>query len=514
MIQTIYQSEIDAGIEEQIRSKASITYEVPILFENVTMVPFQEGTPAHVVANLSDLFPMNSILASTGWNLNDDVFDPVEMWQARSSAANKPFNMEHSQRDIIGHITSSYPVDTDLNQLPDDLDVADIPQSYHLMTSAVIYTSYPDDPDFQASIAQIIEEIKAGQWFVSMECLFQGFDYSLLSADGSQTIVPRDMTTAHLTKHLRIYKGQGSYEGNKLGRVLKNITFSGKGLVRKPANPSSIILPSAPNFNNTRADVVYSLNESEPNNVLSEKSKMDSQELITKLEAAVAKLTSEKETLASQLADASVKSYQSKATELTETVQAKDSEIATLKTENESLKAAVQEAATRIIAAEKDVVDTKKNFMELKKKQAKSDRIAKLVAANNTVEAAESLVAAFENIDEDAFDAVVLLSQNAGTVNIVTPNSNPLIAVLPAKTPHQYVQDMINKTSKSNAPQVNTSQASTWEDTLSNLNVQDDSATASVASTEEVSAVESTRASIADFMKNRGIGQLTSKNTK
>jgi hypothetical protein len=46
-----------------------------------------------------------------------------------------------------------------------------------------------------------------------------------------------------MTSHLKAYGGSGHYGGERVGRVLKNIIFSGKGLTKKPANPDSRILP-------------------------------------------------------------------------------------------------------------------------------------------------------------------------------------------------------------------------------------------------------------------------------
>ena len=54
-------------------------------------------------------------------------------------------------------------------------------------------------------------------------------------------IVPRNNETAFLTRHLRAYGGEGSYQEHQIGRLLRNITFSGKGFVNRPANPESII---------------------------------------------------------------------------------------------------------------------------------------------------------------------------------------------------------------------------------------------------------------------------------
>ena len=49
------------------------------------------------------------------------------------------------------------------------------------------------------------------------------------------------MKLLFLHKHLRAYGGKGGYEDHKIGRLLRNIVFSGKGFVNKPANPDSVI---------------------------------------------------------------------------------------------------------------------------------------------------------------------------------------------------------------------------------------------------------------------------------
>jgi hypothetical protein len=76
-----------------------------------------------------------------------------------------------------------------------------------------------------------------------MECVFRNFDYAIVAPDGVHQVIARTEDSAFLTKHLRAYGGSGDYEGYKVGRMLRDLFFSGKGLVTKPANPRSIILP-------------------------------------------------------------------------------------------------------------------------------------------------------------------------------------------------------------------------------------------------------------------------------
>lgn len=232
-------------IADLIRASSKIAYAVAVEPRASLPVP-DPKLQGGIATNLGqfDLYYFKTLLASTGWNLNDDVFDPVETWQARGTPADKPINEEHKPLDILGHMTDSFVIDTDGAVLPDDSKVEDLPEKFHVCDVGVLYR-YSSDADRQVRIDEIIDEIESDKnpWFVSMECLFHAFDYSLISATGKQTTVIRSPETAYLTKHLRAYGGTGKYQGSRVGRLMRNFTFSGKGLVKKPANPESIIFP-------------------------------------------------------------------------------------------------------------------------------------------------------------------------------------------------------------------------------------------------------------------------------
>ena len=70
---------------------------------------------------------------------------------------------------------------------------------------------------------------------------FNGFDYAVIGPDNKHHVIARNNETAFLTQHLRSYGGTGSYQEHQVGRLLRNITFSGKGFVDRPANPESVI---------------------------------------------------------------------------------------------------------------------------------------------------------------------------------------------------------------------------------------------------------------------------------
>lgn len=251
----IFKSEIQDGLKEKIISSMSIssTCELEICD------PFLLNKPLRAVAenkNQMDLHYLKSILVTTGWNKNDDVFDKAEVWTARNTPSDKPFNYEHDQKQIIGHITGSKVIDEDGNDVAEGVSVDELPKKFHILTSAVLYKFW-EDPKKQEEMNDIISGIANNKWFVSMEALFNNFDYAM--DDGvTAKVIARNEKTAFLTKHLRAYGGNGVFNNIKIGRVLKNIVFSGKGLVRKPANPESII------FDETEAFItssVYQLDE-------------------------------------------------------------------------------------------------------------------------------------------------------------------------------------------------------------------------------------------------------------
>jgi hypothetical protein len=253
----IYRAEIDAGLEESISSNASVAYSslaVPYSpsakeMEKVKSLILVTGGKSN--PDQFDLYYLNSVLVSSGWNKNDDVFDIGETWAARKTPEDKQFNFMHDESDIIGHITANIAIDATGAEISDEIELENLPENFDIITSAVLYNSW-SDPERQERMKTIIEEIEAGKWFVSMECLFMGFDYAAVTPTGDHKVIARNEDSAFLTKHLRAYGGGGEFEGYKLGRLLRNIAFSGKGLVNNPANPKSVILKNDP-FHGSKA---------------------------------------------------------------------------------------------------------------------------------------------------------------------------------------------------------------------------------------------------------------------
>jgi len=236
----LYQNEIISGV---IKHPNTIRASCPIQLsrENHHNIELPSAI-AKANPNQLDLYYLNTILVSVGWNANDDIFSKEALWDSKDTPQDKPFNLEHQPETIIGHITGNFILDEDFKVIEDG-EFEDLPNKFHLATSAVIYRQLSKrNPQLSETISTIIDEIDEGdKWFVSMECLFNDFDYGLIDSKGDHHIISRNEETSFLTKHMKSYGGSGIFKDFKIGRLVKNVVFSGKGLVQNPANAESII---------------------------------------------------------------------------------------------------------------------------------------------------------------------------------------------------------------------------------------------------------------------------------
>jgi hypothetical protein len=187
-----------------------------------------------------DLALIVAILVSTGWNGNDDVFTPEEVWKARLSPLHKPMNDNHQADNILGHIVQTRVLDKLGNEITDDTS---LPSEFDIEVAGVLYRAFPK---LSTRINEIISKAQNGEMFVSMEAWFPDFGYGLIDPiTGDTNLIERTENTAFLTKHLRIYGGCGEYQGYRVGRVLKDIIFGAQGFTEDPANPESVIKVAA-----------------------------------------------------------------------------------------------------------------------------------------------------------------------------------------------------------------------------------------------------------------------------
>jgi len=398
----VYKSESD--IASTIQSNDTIAYcvpTVPITHEEVVEVcpavaAINEKTP-----NTSDLFPTKSILVSTVLNKNDDYFDPAETWVAKNTIVDKRCNLEHQEEKIIGHITGNWAIAEDGSILADDLPADLLPRKYHVAVSSVIYTNW-ENPEIQEEIQGLLRRISEGSVFVSMEATFGGFDY-LVHRESDVHIVARNEDTAFLSRYLRAYGGPGDYDGYKLGRVLRNIVFCGKGYVSQPANPDSIIFDA-----NDVSFEKISKSSNLPKKVgVYIKCNADSEQETDMSEEKIEALEKANQELRDELARSDVEKFTVEIEELKQQITDANAKVATL----EEVKAELEEERNKL-AGERDSLV--KVVSDLKAAQKRLDRINTLVGGGLSREDAEARADQFGELSDETFKqlAEILLSVN------------------------------------------------------------------------------------------------------
>ena len=397
----IFQREIDDGVGELVKSTASVAYFSEATIHKAPVEGAKESIEDRDVLDKIlaenkdqiDLHYLESVLVSTGWNKNDDVFLNEATWSARNTPEDKQFNFMHDENDIIGHITGSYVLDKNGKSVADD---ETMPEEFDIITQAVIYNSWIE-PENRERMSKIIAEIEKGEWFVSMECLFSGFNYALTGSDGKKTLLARNEESAFLTKHLRAYGGSGEYEGYKVGRALSNISFSGKGLVSKPANPRSVILnsKSTAQFNvtgmNSKLSIVGDLNMSD--STLLEKQLAD-------LQTELVEAKTENEAIKAKIEEA-------KDAEIASKVEAFEEETAGLEETIKNQKANIAELEDSLAQQAEELTKAINSLEEQKQRERQQKRLASLIEAGFNDEEAEESLSLYDALGDEAFDAIV-----------------------------------------------------------------------------------------------------------
>lgn len=403
----IYPAEINDGIAELVKAQASVAYCSPATIHKGNLSAAMEvikdaDVLDRVVAenkNQIDLYYLESVLVSTGWNKNDDVFLADPTWEARNTPEDKQFNFMHNENDIIGHITGSYVLSKDGTRITPDQESP--PEEFDIVTQAVLYNSWTNIEN-RERMQNIIAEIEQGKWYVSMECLFAGFDYALMDNSGRAKLLPRNEASAFLSKHLRSYGGTGEYQGYKIGRALRQISFSGKGLVSKPANPRSIILNQkslAFNINNEISD--FSIGE----NKMSDTNTLEKQ--LAEVRAELASAKEENKLIKAKIEEAKDKEFASKVAELESVVAEKEQSVAEMEETIKSTQAKIAELEDALAKSNEQLATAMKDMQEMKKKEKMQKRMASLLDAGFEQEEAETSLVAYESLADEAFDSIV-----------------------------------------------------------------------------------------------------------
>jgi hypothetical protein len=423
----VYQAEKDAGLEEIIVANASIAYESPALSNSQLLVnkskdirdailpePFTKAAQDD-----PDIHHVYSILVSTTWNKNDDVFDKAEVWSAKNTPKFKPTNLEHDEKQIVGGIIDNWVVNDSFELIAENSEPNDLPDHYHILVASVIYKQW-QDPAYRQRALDLIEEIEANQKYVSMECVFNGFDYAVIGPDNKHHVIARNNETAFLTQHLRSYGGTGSYQEHQVGRLLRNITFSGKGFVDRPANPESVIFDKNKVFEFNNASISSKNTLFNDNGVLTkvdnynhsdlqESNNMSNEILsdqITDLKTALDSAQAENKELADKLAEANVEKYEQSIKEQAEQLAVKAEQIETLTTDLETAQNSVSDLTGSIEESKEACAKFESQISEMQAIEKARSRKAMLVEAGLTNEEAEAKMETFSELSDEQFTAL------------------------------------------------------------------------------------------------------------
>lgn len=411
----IYKSEIEDGISELVKTKASIDFlsqlKVVEPTETYKAVSHKAISQVPQLVNLTkdhwDLYYLNSVLASIGWNDNDDVFDPVEMWLARNSPVYKQVNYMHNEKDIIGNIIASIVLDSDGNIVDDNAE--QLPDMYDIIVASVLYKKW-EDPALQERMDNLIKGISLGEWFVSMECLFRNFDYAVITPSGEHKVIARNNSTAFLTKYLRYYGGPGQYDGNKIGRLLRSFTFSGKGIVTNPANKRSVILTDS--VKNALAQSIIQTKEKSEDIKIMPDNDMITQNLrdelnksnarAEKLEAKLNELVEEARRNEREKLEKEIAALKVDIDDLNKKVTAQVKEI-------ENRDTSVKELEKKLKEAGDSLAEANKKLEASKLEAVKSSRISKLVSVGVETSEAEKITEKWVSASDEQFEDIVSL---------------------------------------------------------------------------------------------------------
>jgi len=508
----IFEYEINDGLESIVKASASVCYASVAEPSELINKRNIKNIKSLASANDADLYYVQSILVSSSWNKNDDIFDKAEIWNAKNTPEDKPTNLEHDEHTIIGHIISNWPITDDGQIIDENTDVSSLPDKFHILTGSVIYKAY-SVPELQQRAQKLIAEIEEGNKYVSMECLFGNFDYGLINkSTGEYKILPRSEESSYLTKYLRAYGGQGEYDNYKIGRLLRNITFSGKGFVDKPANPDSVIF--------TKNMVTKSLEKKIDEKIgdLSNAGVSNNQlnpnvEIIT--------MSSEITEAVASTPEENVVTTEATTVEpvvVADVVADSSGELETLKQEKEAAESAMMMKTTENEKMKKDLEDLKKvveSYMakeaEMKKNAMMMQRKASLIELGIENETAEAAVQKLEHLDDNTFAVMTSLFANSFEAfakkkskkeeDKEEATQNEVAAKVEEETKDEEKNEDEKKESPKNAELGKKTKSSVDAEALDTAEVED-SVNLSVGGQVE-SVVETTRAALVEFISNR-----------
>lgn len=419
-----------------------------------------------------DLFFFRSIMATSSVNLNDDGFLASEMYQARNTPIAKFVNIEHEADacavefgagGIVGTIVDSFMMDEDMTLI--DPEQEEVPAFFHLGTTNVIWRHLNNEL-LRAKATLLIKKIEEGSMAVSMESMFNGFDYGLCDDDQKYSdgtfstqnmdIIARNEVTAFMTKHLRAYGGDGKYNGKKLVRVLKGITFTGLGVVSEPANPSSIMLKNEDILKKSeKNEEVLSISASSGVYNNDDTSKTESkmtdilESQLKEAQETIAELRKELELAKELSVKADFEKAQKELQDAQAAIESKEEVIQTLESAKACMCNQYEEKAAELETVKKEKEELAAKLAELEKSQVEAMRVAAFEEKGYSETEASAIVAKLVSLDDETFNVVL-----AGYASKTAPADDSNIKIESVEKPAEAATASFNPQVEEEAPEV------------------------------------------------------------
>jgi len=192
-----------------------------------------------------DLLYFSAIFVSSGENLNHAYFLGSELVMAEGSIINKALDIEHNEDEVVGHIYERVYIDKEGNPLSTSelasRETASLDsQDMHIAIAGIIYKN---------RFSNLSKEVADGKFCVSMECYYHDYDVkvgdTILSRRDAEVMGLASLSDDALGRMAKLIKNGKEIAKGTVARVLRNISFSGCGIVKNPANPASVIMETA-----------------------------------------------------------------------------------------------------------------------------------------------------------------------------------------------------------------------------------------------------------------------------
>ena len=340
-----------------------------------------------------------------------------------------------------------------------------------------------------------------------MECIFRGFDYAVQSPNGENHIVARNEETSFLTRHLRSYGGTGQYEDHKVGRMLRNITFSGKGFVEKPANPESVIFDNDQVFDFAGASVAKNLFSKNngvsvrvEQNILSnagseEEILMTSDflnEQVKELKEALSASKAEIKELTDKVSKANVEKLEAETTELNQMVESLSETVAKAEevAKEDAEKIGALEATITELTEAKDTAEAA--IAEMEEKEKRNARATALIEAGIAEDQVEAKLETFASLTDEQFSEIVATIASVKPEVVEADEADTEEGCDEAEETDEAAEAEESEEAEAEAEEL-------AEEVLETASIEEE-ADLSVASDEEVDESEQTRASLRNWV--------------